>query len=397
MSKANFAVSGSSSSNRQVLRRMSSARSLSVFSPASYQKVPGASAGAAVGLSAGSAGALPGRYQLGDTTWDHNGGDDSDEICDLVVPPFQTRARSKKSNRTVLDKRKKRPEILLVNDGILPMSVVRYGVSLNSFNGMLATVGRTSLHELLQWNAAQAIAAYGVLFLQFGFDSKLHGLGDAQVFIAALKRALLEATMEIENALIPSEPAPKPTREALKHWRDVEPYDFRPPVPLEVLEGVLGSSIIEGDFEFMMFVLLSSHCWLRPNEGWQLLWEDVSATQDEALAHGVVRIGHPKSTRPPVQHALMEAKFVAVIIDAFRAVLGQEGGRICNYTPHTLGAKFRAALVKLRIEKDLKLLGSQDIGSNVSHSLTVGGIRPGIISSLARITSRLFRVHRCHA
>jgi hypothetical protein len=142
-----------------------------------------------------------------------------------------------------------------------------------------------------------------------------------------------------------------------------------------------GVAVIEGDFELMLFVLLSAHCWLRPNEGLQLLWEDVSVLAGELLTHGVVRIGHPKIKRPPVQHVLIEAKFVADIVKAFKKVYGTKGGRICRYSPTVLATKWRAALVKLRIEKDLTFAGSQSGGSNVAHSLTVGGIRPGVATS----------------
>ena len=91
---------------------------------------------------------------------------------------------------------------------------------------MLVKLANTSLADLFQANAAQAITVFGVLYLQYGLDSTQHGVGDDQVFIAALKRALLLASVTVPGALIPVEATMDPIRQALNRLKDVEPLNF---------------------------------------------------------------------------------------------------------------------------------------------------------------------------
>ena len=123
------------------------------------------------------------------------------------------RSQIRKHNSPTLAKRQQRAEV-----------VTRYETSLRQFEAMLQTVIQLSLTGLCSAGASQAISVMGVLYLQMGFDSLLHGVGDGQVFIAALKRALLKTSQVIPGALLLVESVLTSIREALSKWRLLEPY-----------------------------------------------------------------------------------------------------------------------------------------------------------------------------
>ena len=84
---------------------------------------------------------------------------------------------------------------------------------------MLQTVIQLSLTDLCSAGASQAISVMGVLYLHMGFDSLLHGVGDGQFFIAALKRALFKTSQVIQGTLFTLDSILTPIREALSKWR----------------------------------------------------------------------------------------------------------------------------------------------------------------------------------
>jgi hypothetical protein len=196
--------------------------------------------------------------------------------------------------------------------------------------------------------------------------------------------------MNIANALVPVETVLGPIRAALQHWRDLEPYEFRTPVPVDVIEAVMGVAVVEGDWQLMLFTLITAHCWLRPNETLNIGWQDITIMRDELITHGVVRIGHPKIKRP-MQHVLIEASFVAAVLDAFKAAFGRQGGLVCTYSPPVLASRWRKTLVRLQIEKDIPKGSAAASVEHASKSLTVGGIRPGVATSDYLITQNTSR------
>ena len=106
---------------------------------------------------------------------------------------------SNRSGRTrrggkALEKRKLRPLVEFLTDGIKPITVARYGRETNRFKRMVQSILRgLSLAEPVQSSAWQALSIFTVLFMQVGFDSRLMGVFDGQSFIAGLNRILLAA------------------------------------------------------------------------------------------------------------------------------------------------------------------------------------------------------------
>ena len=240
--------------------------------------------------------------------------------------------------------------------------------------------------------ALELISVYGVLYLQLGYDSQERGVGDGQVFLAALKRCLIQATMQVGYATMAVEAVLTPIREALRHWKDLEPYDFRVPVPCEITEAVLGIAVINGDWDLVLFVIFSFHCWLRPAEGLASLWDDISIIRGEVITHGVVRIGNPKVRKPPVQHVLIECRAVARVYEVLAGRFYVKGRRLCNFSPTVLAAIWRAILVTLGLERPIVIGNLPASNENSScKNRTVGGFQPGAATSDYLVTQNCSR------
>ena len=56
---------------------------------------------------------------------------------------------------------------------------------------------------------------------------------------------------------------------------ETEPYDYKLPVAEEVAMGQLGWAVRNSDFEIMLYIVVSFHGWIRPQEVAQMLGEDV--------------------------------------------------------------------------------------------------------------------------
>ena len=46
-----------------------------------------------------------------------------------------------------------------------------------------------------------------------------------------------------------------PSRLALRHWKTVEPYDYRLPAPLLAVEALLGVAVTDGEWLLFIFIL----------------------------------------------------------------------------------------------------------------------------------------------
>lgn len=162
-----------------------------------------------------------------------------------------TKKPNTKSNSSTLAKRQQRAEVNLLEDGIRPVPATRYETSLRQFEAMPLAGIQLSLTDLCSAGASQAISVIGVWYLQMGSNSLLHAVGDGQVCITALKRALV-----IPGALLLVESVLAPVREALSKWRVLEPYEYRQPVTLETFEAGLVLATCSGDLLLTMHLLI---------------------------------------------------------------------------------------------------------------------------------------------
>ena len=125
----------------------------------------------------------------------------------------------------------------------------------------------------------------------------------------------------------------------------------------------------------VLFIMLSSHCWLRPGETLKMLWDDFSSMQS-GVTHGIVRIGNPKIRKPAVQHVLVEASFVSNIVILIKAHL-KGSGAMFPWSPTLLTKKWNWLLEELGVEKGLRLAGTQLSKSVSAIRMTPGGLRAG--------------------
>lgn len=136
-------------------------------------------------------------------------------------------------------------------------------------------------------------------------------------------------------------------------------------------------AVINGDWELVLFVMFSFHCWFRPAERLALLWDVISIIRGEVITHGVVRIGNPKVHKPPVQHVLIEFRAVARVSEVLAARFYVKGRRFCNFSPTVLAARWGASLVKLGLERPIVVCNLPALNENSSgKNLTVGGSHP---------------------
>ena len=210
--------------------------------------------------------------------------------------------------------------------------------------------------------------------MQLGFDSEVMGVGDGANFLAGLKRALLAAQLDLDIATgLHIESVLGPVRAAWSHWKKIEPYEFRLPVPEAVVEAILGVCIVEGRWTFLIYIMVVYHCWLRPAEGLALTWDDLHCVWGEELTFGVVRIREPKVKSPPVQHVLVEALQVRNLIWRVWLSLGQpRGGRVLAWSPALVARQWTHCLNMLFLDRDV--VSDKRLAS---RRFTVGGLRPG--------------------
>jgi hypothetical protein len=118
--------------------------------------------------------------------------------------------------------------------------------------------------------AWQALSVWGLMFIQLGYDSCEMGLTEAGHFISALKKFLARAFlhMELGDGVLAS--LFLPLWQAHAHWKRLEPYEFRLPVPERVALGLAGLAFRLGDWQLGAFILVSWHCLLRVQETFSL-------------------------------------------------------------------------------------------------------------------------------
>ena len=69
-----------------------------------------------------------------------------------------------------------------------------------------------------------------VVLTQLGYDNGRFGLSDAGSFISAFKRLSDAAPLRLPGVHLHVDSIMGPIRKSSRHWRDIEPYDYRLPL-----------------------------------------------------------------------------------------------------------------------------------------------------------------------
>ena len=133
---------------------------------------------------------------------------------------------------------------------------------------LLLRWGNVSLLTLVAAGSSQALAVWASLYMQVGFDSHVLGLSDAGSFMSALRRALVQLLLDVPGAVLNVDAVVSPVRAACRHWKRVEPYEFRIPVPEKVVEAFCGVFLEIGDFTMLNFLSRPS----TSGYAWAKLW-----------------------------------------------------------------------------------------------------------------------------
>ena len=57
-----------------------------------------------------------------------------------------------------------------------------------------------------------------------------------------------------------------PIRKLFRHWREIEPYDYRLPLLEQGAIALLGWCVMNSAWDLCACVLIGFHCWIRPEE-----------------------------------------------------------------------------------------------------------------------------------
>ena len=272
--------------------------------------------------------------------------------------PFPTRG-----SRLAGLRRKSRPLVRLHVDDVAPSTRLRYQKMLDALGVLLSSAGGTSLSALIKEGEFAALQVWLLLFLQIGYDCGTMGLSDAGNLLSAMSRELRLSPWCSQGSLVPPEGVLKPLWKAFAHWKRLEPYDYRLPLTPEVVFALCGVAVDQRDWRFLLFVILSFHCWLRPNECLSLQWSDL-CTSPYLGVPGVVSIRCPKVKSPPVQHVVIESVSIAAVVNEVRAQLCHDPlTPVFTWNPAALHRKWVAALACLCLNhdvvKDSRLLSSR--------------------------------------
>ena len=289
----------------------------------------------------------------------------SEALLKAVIPPGTILQRSGcKHQSKVQEKRAQRKTVDLFTGGLAPSSAVQYERIVVRFERFLGKmVAGLSVQSLLAQGAGQALTLWAVLFLQAGYDSETMGLGEANTFIAALKRILQAALFCPAAVYIPADSVLTAVRAAAKRWSEAEPYDFRLPMPEEVAEAMAGAGAYHGQLRMSLFVCLGFHLWTRPGEMLASSWSDLSPFYDRGLTCGVFRVRKPKTKKPPIQYVILESAWLRDLYLLLQAAYQQGDEKIFNWSAYDLSKRWHFLLQKLDLhhEFDLGIPGTKDL------------------------------------
>jgi len=241
---------------------------------------------------------------------------------------------------------------------------------LGQLNMLLKLYANITINTLFTESAWGALQIWVMLLMQLGYDTGVYGLSDAGNLLSALSRELRLLVWRHNVQQIPNEAVMKPLWKALSHWRKLEPYDFRFPIPLKAVQALMGVAVLEEQWLLLLFIMITHHCWMRPGETLALKWDHICI--NELLdVHGVVCIHNPKIRTPNVQHVIVECPIVAKVATLIKDLCcsNVSASVFAGWSPFTLHKKWSHCVATLGLHILVKTPHS------LNTHITPGGLR----------------------
>ena len=175
-------------------------------------------------------------------------------LCPIM--PRQTGARP----LTAVLRRNGRPRLQLHLDDVQPTTLARYDRMLAQLNSLMSLLGSVSLDMLFRAQAVGAIQIWVMLLMQVHFDAGTAGLSDIGNLLSGLSRSIRLATWTGASSVISPESVMRPLWKAFSHWKKVEPYEFRCPLPRFAVQGLMGICLAAQRLHLLLFICLCHHC-----------------------------------------------------------------------------------------------------------------------------------------
>jgi hypothetical protein len=262
-----------------------------------------------------------------------------------------------------------RPRLQLQFDDVLPSTIVKYDHMIAQLNCLLRFFGQTSLDTLMKDNAIGAIQIWVVLLLQIHYDCGSAGLSDVGNLLSGLSRTFRLSPWQNVNTSISPDLVMKPLWKAFAHWKKVEPYEFRYPLPRTAVHALLGYCVASNQWFLLLFILFCFHCWLRPAECLGLHWTDL-CLEEYLEVPGVVTIRNPKIRMPATQHVIIECPFVASVCRLMKQQFCRSARvRMLPLTPQQLHVHWT------RLVQNMELRDILRNPQNLNTQATPGGLR----------------------
>ena len=200
-----------------------------------------------------------------------------------------------------------RPKIQLLVGDISATTQARYTNKVEALERFIINCGGPSLGFMVKAGALQAVLVWTQTFLQVGYDTQLLSLSDAANLLCGLKRWFQLQLISVHLTELNFDGVLKPLWSLYGHWKKVEPYDFRVPVPELLVWALVGQALLIRQPKLVLFILVGFFCLLRPGEILGLrhcdFWHDGGPL-------AVLRIQRPKIKHPQVQHVLVEQQWL---------------------------------------------------------------------------------------
>ena len=262
-----------------------------------------------------------------------------------------------------------RPRLRLHLDDVQATTKSRYDFMIAQLNTLMTILGGVTVDTLLSESETGAVQIWVLLLMQLHYDVGSAGVSEIGNLLSGLSR-LVRLSVWVSHAAAPiSDAFLRPLWKAFSHWKRVEPYEFRMPLPRTCIHALMGACVFHNRWHLLLFVLLTFHCWLRPNECLQLTWRDI-CVDSKLEALGVVTIRNPKIKVPHTQHVLIECPFVAAFCAHMKnAHGGSVDSQVFSFTTYGLHKNWTFLVQTLALNQ----LARHSSGL-VTHA-TPGGLR----------------------
>lgn len=266
-------------------------------------------------------------------------------------------------------KRARRPAITLLVNKISASTESRYVNKVEGLDRFIRFLGGPSLQLLAETGANQALFIWTASFLQLGYDTQLMSLSDAANLLCGLKRWFNLQLISSSAMNIQPDAVLRPLWQIYAHWKRVEPYDFRVPLP-ETLVWALVGCCLSGNWGAMaLFLLLGFYGLLRPGELLGLRYGDFWWN---GQGFAVLRISKPKIKSPAVQHVLLEQPWlISYCVKFFEG--GTYGTVVFAWTEYILLKRWNRLFKILRVPQR----PFEDMDGFSQGRFTPAGLRSG--------------------